>query len=87
MKLIFLSIITCTMLIVLGPWVDEPEALSRRKYLFSPIDSSKVADSGTVKLTETIDYTRDDFNLLLKEFCTDKPISPEELIENRSVFK
>ena len=87
MKLIFLSIITCTMLIVLGPWVDEPEALIRRKYLFSPLDSGKVTDSGTVKLTETSDYYMDDFDLLLKEFCTDKPISPEELIENRSVFK
>lgn len=87
MKLILMTMITVISSLFFGFGYNEPEPLSRNKYLVSSTDSSKVEDSITVKLMETGEYSRDDFNLLLEKFCTDKPISPEELIENRSVFK
>ena len=86
-RLIFMSMITVISLLFFGFGYDEPEALSRNKYLVSSFYSSKVTDSVSVNLKETEEYSRDDFNLLLEKFCTDKPISPDELIENRPVLK
>jgi hypothetical protein len=86
-KVIFMSMITFISLLFFGFGYDEPEAFSPNEYLVSTVDSIKVADSISVKLMETGEYSRDDFNLLLEKFCTDKPISPEELIENRPVLK
>jgi len=87
MKLIFVTMITGISLFVNAYGHDEPKALNRNKYLVSSFDSSKVADSLSVNLKETEEYSRDDFNLLLEKFCTDKPISTEELIENRPFLK
>jgi hypothetical protein len=79
--------ITGTSLLVFGFTHDEPTEFSRKSYLYSSVDSIKVTDSVSVKLIEPGEYSRDDFNILLKKFCNDKPISPEELIENRPVLK
>ena len=86
-RLIFMSMITVISSLFFGFGYDEPEAFSPKKYLVSKSDSSKVADSISVKLMEKAEYFRDDFKLLLEDFCTDKPISTEELIENRPVLK
>ena len=87
MKLIFVTMITGITSLFFGFGYDEPEAFSPNEYLVSTVDSSKVADSISVKLMETGEYSRDDFNLLLEKFCTDKPISTEELKENRPLLK
>ena len=82
-----MSMITVISSLFFGFGYDEPVALSRTQYLVSSFDSSKVTDSISVKLMETGEYSRDDFNLLLEKFCTDKPISTEELKENRPLLK
>ena len=86
-KVVLMTMITLITSFYFGFRYDEPEALSRTQYLVSSFDSSKVTDSVSVNLMETKEYSRDDFKLLLKDFCTDKPISTEELKENRPLLK
>jgi hypothetical protein len=47
-------------------------------------------DSDSVKTFEDSEhnvYDRNDFKILMEEFCTDKPISVQELNDNRAFSK
>lgn len=66
---------------------DQPVSFVKDVYSTLISDSTKSDSVKTVELPENNDYNRSDFKILMEEFCTDKPISVQELQENRTAPK
>jgi len=65
----------------------QPTSFVKDAYSTLNADST-VSDSViTFEKSENSVYDRNDFKILMEEFCTDKPISVQELKENRAFSK
>ncbi len=66
---------------------DHPASFFKNVHYTVISDSTKSDSVKTFEKPKRNDYNRSDFKILMEEFCTDKPISVQELRENRTAPK